>query len=281
MYGSKIKNYKFNLIWILFVALFCITSCSKGMATKPVLNKQTDEPTTILSSNTVYQTPTPTLEQTNENKRIKVPILMYHSVTDKLWGYKNLHVSPKELENQVKYLSENGYTSLHFSELNNVSQYKKPILLTFDDGYENNYTEAYPILKKYNIKATIFVCTNFINKKNDLTIDEIEKMKGLIDIQSHTVNHLDLSTLDDNKLDNELKLSKEKLEELTGKEITTLAYPAGKFNNKVIEFTKKYYKYGVMDRPTGFYTGEDHYKVKRLYISRETHLTNFIRLISS
>lgn len=273
---------KLNLITltmcVIYIILF-ITGCS-NRTNKTILVKDTLK---SAISNTINS---PKITQTPKTPRIiikntKVPVLMYHSITDKVWGYNNLHVSPKEFDAQMKYLKDNKYTALDFSELEHASEYKNPILITFDDGYEDNYTEAYPILKKYNIKATIFACSRFIGNKKNLKVNQIKEMEGLVDIQSHTVTHADLTKLNDESLKNELKESKEKLEKITGKKIYAFAYPAGRHNNKSIEATKKYYKYAVLDRPNGFYyTGEDRYTIKRIYVSRATSINDFTKLIN-
>ncbi len=74
---------------------------------------------------------------------VKVPILMYHAVSDDIWGTADLFVSPSELEKQLTYLQENGYTTITFEDLPRIDEIEKPILLTFDDGYRDNYTELF------------------------------------------------------------------------------------------------------------------------------------------
>ena len=64
----------------------------------------------------------------------------------------------------MNYLKNDGFTVISFEQIDQIAGIKKPVIITFDDGYENNYTYAYPILKKYNFTATIFVCTDFIDK---------------------------------------------------------------------------------------------------------------------
>ena len=279
MEDLKMKPKIITLIIFVILVIFSVPGCL-NKTNKIVFAKNTPTSTTSSTTNSPEITPTQKVPRTAA-KDIKVPILMYHSVTDKVWGYTNLHVSPKEFDAQMKYLKDNKYTALDFSELEYAGEYTKPILITLDDGYENNYTEAYPILKKYNIKATIFVCSGFIGNKTSLKVNQIKEMEGLVDIQSHTVTHSDLTKLNDESLERELKKSKEKLEEITGKKVYAFAYPAGQHNSKVIEMTKKYYEYAVLDRPYGFYyTGEDKYTIKRKYVSRETSIKGFAELVN-
>ena len=86
-----------------------------------------------------------------------VPVLMYHAVGDEIWGYSDLFVSAASMEEQLQYLQENGYEAIWFSDLAHIEDYEKPVILTFDDGYDDNYTVLYPLLEKYQTKATIFV----------------------------------------------------------------------------------------------------------------------------
>lgn len=86
----------------------------------------------------------------------QVPVLMYHAVGDDCWGEEHLFVRPAELEQQLQYLSENGYETIFFEDLAHLERYEKPVILTFDDGYDDNYTLLLPLLQKYHMKATIF-----------------------------------------------------------------------------------------------------------------------------
>ena len=71
---------------------------------------------------------------------------MYHAVSDNMWGIDELFVSPASMEEQLRYLVDNGYEPIWFSDLAELEQYEKPVILTFDDGYDDNYTELLPLL---------------------------------------------------------------------------------------------------------------------------------------
>ena len=126
--------------------------------------------------------------QVNNNK---IPILMYHSIS---YEKGNTVRVPKEnFKEQMKYLKDNNYTTLNLDELYIYMKTgkiipKKPIVITFDDGYKDNYTNAYPILKEFKLKATVFVITDTIDTaKNYLTSNEIKSMDANnIRIESHT-----------------------------------------------------------------------------------------------
>ena len=88
---------------------------------------------------------------------VQVPVFMYHAVGNDCWGEEGLFVRPGDLEAQLQYLQENGYETIFFEDLSHVEQYNKPVILTFDDGYDDNYTLLLPLLEKYQMKATIFM----------------------------------------------------------------------------------------------------------------------------
>lgn len=208
---------------------------------------------------------------------VQVPVLMYHAVSDDLWGIGELFVSPSELEKQLSYLQENGYDPIFFSDLPNLSDYDKPVLLTFDDGYENNYTELLPLLEKYDTKATVFVITGLLETENYLTVEQVKALSDsdVVDIQSHTVHHNELPTLSREDQEYQLTQSQLELARITGKIPYVLCYPTGKRNDTTVELTQSYYSFGV-DMNGGLWTTADnYYRVPRIYISREDTLSSF------
>ena len=221
----------------------------------------------------------------NQPKKVKgsrkyIPVLTYHCIDNIVWGYKPMFVPVKAFDEQMKYLNEQGYTAITFKDLENIDKISKPVIITFDDGYENNYTNAYPILKKYNMKATIFVISSTIEHQKYLKIWQIKEMQNLIDIESHTVSHHYLDKLPKKEIENELVRSKEYLQSLLNTKIDVLAYPYGSFNDKVIKIAKKYYKYAVTTNPGEFcYKHANDYKIKRISIHNDVTLEKFISLL--
>ena len=123
--------------------------------------------------------------------------------------------------------------------LNNKPIPEKSILITFDDGYMDNYTNAFPILKELNMSATVFVITSGIDNGYYMSSSQLKEMSDNgIDIESHTVNHLHLNQLSYEKQLEELKNSKDKLKSIIKKEITTVAYPFGDFNDNTKKAVK-------------------------------------------
>ncbi|MDU6115837.1 MAG: polysaccharide deacetylase family protein [Paeniclostridium sordellii] len=149
--------------------------------------------------------------QSNE-KPMSIPILMYHHFELDKDKINDMTVYKSDFEKQMKYLKENGYTAINAKDLENFIDGKsimpiKPIMITADDGYRSNYKIMYPILKKLNMKATIFIIGKDIddNKHNNrlskLTWTDIKKMykSELIDIECHTYNsHVRGNTLSGN-----------------------------------------------------------------------------------
>jgi len=208
-----------------------------------------------------------------------VPILYYHAVNDDITGLEELFVSPSEFEKQMKYLKDDSYSVITFKQLKDISTIEKPVIITFDDGYEDNYTYAYPILKKYGFKATVFLCCDVVDKPLFLKKNQIEEIKELVNIQSHTVTHRKLSELKSGEIEEELSDSKKILEQLTGTQVDALAYPYGDYDGRVIETAKKYYKYAVISGGGIYHEGDDSYEIKRVYIPRELNLEGFIKKI--
>lgn len=200
----------------------------------------------------------------------KVPVLMYHAVSDYCWGSSELFVSPSVLDAQIALMLENGYTLITFEDFDHLDEIEKPVMLTFDDGYDDNYTDLFPILQKYQVKATVFVITNDIGKNHKLTAEQITEMSnsGLVSIQSHTMSHEFLSNMNEERLHTELTQSKLILARLTGKESFVLCYPTGMYSNLSLQVTKEYYEFGLLMSSGLYTTGSDPYMIRRYYVPR-------------
>lgn len=213
----------------------------------------------------------------------RVPILIYHSIDEfNGVGSKELYVTPINFEKQMSYLRDHGFTLLTFERWQDISKVKKPIFITFDDGYKNNIN-AYNIFQKlkneqFGPTGTFFVISDFIGNKNRLTASELKRManSGIISVQSHTATHPELTKTDN--LEYELKESKEKIEKITGKPVIALAYPYGAFNDRVVEETKMHYTFGLTTTPGVFSKKNiknELYYLPRIYIKYSTTLEDF------
>jgi peptidoglycan/xylan/chitin deacetylase (PgdA/CDA1 family) len=179
-----------------------------------------------------------------------VPVLMYHRIDDltpaqaKNPLLRDLTVSPADFEEQVRYLVDNGFTLLRAGEVEDAVREGRPlpekaVAITMDDGYKDNFEKAFPILKKYGVPATIFIVTSTVGTPNHLDWPEIHTMhRAAFGYGSHTVHHYDLPSLDDRTLDYELVESKRVLEGKLLERINAVAYPAGEYNDRVMEHAR-------------------------------------------
>ena len=174
-----------------------------------------------------------------------VPVLNYHQIEEK--NGNPLTLWPDQFEAQMAYLADEGYTTITIDEMmdaleNGTPLPEKPVIITFDDGYADNYEYAYPILKKYGFKATIFLIYDFTNTyPNYLTWEQINEMKesGLIHFESHTMTHANLAELNSaDELRHEIADSHDLLSEKLGYDMHYIAYPGGRVNAEIEEITR-------------------------------------------
>lgn len=228
----------------------------------------------------LYYTDLPDVSQIPDG--CSVPILMYHAVSDDCWGIEELFVSPSSMEAQLQYLNDNGYTTIWFSDLPHIDEIEKPVLLTFDDGYDDNYEYLFPLLKKYNCKATIFVISTAIGKTHKMTAEQVRELSdsGLVDIESHTMTHPDLDMLGYDDTVYELEQSRLEILRLTGKLPYVLCYPTGYNSSITREVAAEYYSFGIIMNGGRYTTGSDLYQIPRHYVSRYTDIGAFAGLIA-
>lgn len=225
--------------------------------------------------NTVYCTslPAPSIPEGHS-----VPVLMYHALGDDPWGIESLFVRPEDFEKHLIYLTENGYDPIFFEDLCHVDEYDKPVILTFDDGYADNYTALYPLLQKYGVKATIFLATGFINRDpNYLTTQQIREMtaSNLIRFQSHTVTHPYLDTLTAEEQRLELEQSRLEVARLTLREPFVLAYPSGRYNDDTLSIAEDCYRIALRSVGGLYTTGSNSLLIPRFFIGRDTSMEVF------
>lgn len=209
----------------------------------------------------------------NTNSRVlgttaNIPVLMYHYIrinpdpNDKI-GF-NLSVTPYDFAKQMDYLVSRGYHAITLDELGStlfrgLPLPSKPIIITFDDGYVDSYTNAYPILRSHGLKGVDFIITGFVGAPRYLTWGEIEEMErsGVFTFGAHTVHHYSLPSLSINTLMTELTESKHTLSSHVGYNINWLAYPYGQFNDQVITATQKAGYLGAFSTLPGTYQSTD------------------------
>lgn len=229
-------------------------------------------------------------EETKTQKMQKiseVPVLMYHSISENAGGYSELVVSPESFRDQMDYLASNNYTTITFHDVimyieDEANLPSNPIILTFDDGYTDNYTNAFKILKARDMVAVMYPYTKKINSINGLSESQLgELLENDWEIGSHTINHLDLTTLSLDKLTAEVRDSKQLLEDLFDIEVVSFCYPAGKYNQDVIESVNKAeYKFGVTTNYGVSNFENNLLALARIRINRSDSLSRFAKKIS-
>lgn len=172
-----------------------------------------------------------------------IPVLLYHRV-----GYSSggLTVSPERFAADLAALDRNGYHAVsleHFGwYLRGQTRYlpDKPVLITFDDGYRDNYENAYPLLQKYAMTGCFFVITGMVGEADRLTAEHIREMvAGGMSFGSHTVSHRPLATLPEEEVRNELSASRYNLSVITGRAAEFIAYPRGSYNDAVVRIARE------------------------------------------
>lgn len=207
----------------------------------------------------------------------QVPVLMYHAVSDQTWGLEGLFLSPSDMETQLKYLTENGYDPIFFSDLPHLDQYRKPVILTFDDGYNNNYTDLYPLLQKYNVKATIFVIPSSVGGQYSMTAAQIKEMadSGLVSIQSHTQDHKELASLSADQQKQQFAQSQLAIARMTGRIPSVLSYPSGSYDNNTLSLAPEYFDMAVKSRGGLWTVQNNFFEIDRYPVYRDTGIHSF------
>jgi len=207
-----------------------------------------------------------------------VPIIMYHSVSPQSHpGMKRLIVSPKTFERQMRFLKEQRYNVLPLEALVKLIKAKqvppKTIAITFDDGYKDNYTYAFPVLKKYNLPVTIFIIVNEIGRPqaDRLSWEEIKAMQdsGLITFGSHTIGPEPLINIKSKEeVKRQISDSKKILEEKLARKINFFSYPEGMFDAGIRQLViDAGYLAAVSTKPGKQYPADDVFVLKRVRIS--------------
>jgi peptidoglycan/xylan/chitin deacetylase (PgdA/CDA1 family) len=217
------------------------------------------------------------------NKQSEIAILTYHSI-DRSGSV--ISVSPEMFETHLKYLKKLKYTPISLSRAidsikNNESFPEKGVIITFDDGYKNNYTEALAILTRYGYTATIFLVTGLIGGGNDwpgqnstipqlemLTWPEVREMqKNGIEFGAHTHNHVRLSEVHIDEAREEILHSKNVMEENLGSAAELFCYPFGSYTEAVKDFVASNFKGAMATHPGKLSPDIDLYAIKRINAS--------------
>lgn len=246
------------LIWF-FLAFACVIAgvaiffiAKPNHATKQAQDVIKQESTMIAVSSTSSSTTTQESSEVDwvkQDTAIHFPILMYHAIhvmAPEESANANLIVDPTTFESHIQRLSNEGYYFLTPEEVHKVltenvlpNGNQKIIWLTFDDSLWDFYDNAYPILQKYQVKATNNVITSTVGSQANLSLDEMLEMKNDgMSFQDHTVTHPDLSATDSSTQTTEMKDSKQYLDDSLNQDTIAIAYPAGRYSDTTLQIAE-------------------------------------------
>ena len=234
-------------------------------------------------------------------KKYEVPVIMYHRVINNAEneGVYGTYIYEDMFKKHLQYLKDKNYTVITFKDLdkigwrNRFEKDRKYIILTFDDGYKDNYDLAFPILKEFNFKATIFLMGSLTYNEWDvkaggerkfslMSVEMIKEMQDYgIEFGVHTFNHPKINTLSNEEIEHQIVDVKKPLEEKIGKEIITFAYPYGILNDYAKKMAKKVgYTFALATDSGSVCLSDDLYQIRRIAIFPNTNLFSFKRKVA-
>ena len=254
--ATKLLNKKYCIYFSIAIAIALLQMrVSFAENLKPLKNSFTFHKS-LHSAKTTQTPPASSRLKLNPGKHLRLPILMYHHVgvmpkvkNDRI--REDLTVSPEDFERQIKWLKQEGFETISLSNFYNYTKGefvlpKKPVILTFDDGYDDVFINAVPILKKYSFMGSFAVITKWPGTENGTnkyaTWDQItEAVKDSMEIVCHTENHFDGTNrkFDSAFIFQNLTNCKRDIAEHLGTQTNILIYPYGHYNQFYIEQAKK------------------------------------------
>jgi peptidoglycan/xylan/chitin deacetylase (PgdA/CDA1 family) len=222
----------------------------------------------------------------------KVPVLMYHGVSKTAERDKRARstnpaycLSTRAFREQMNWLAENRFPTLSLQTLLDQQSLhdNKAVVITFDDGWLNNYTEAFPILKERGLSATVFVATGFIGRSGYMNWNQLKEMsRGGVSIQSHTVNHRPLDGLNKIEIRHELVSSREAIENRLGLPVHFLSLPHGMANNEVLAIAGEAGYKGICTSEPGYtHTYGSLPLFRRINVSDRYGINVFVKIVQS
>jgi len=182
-------------------------------------------------------------------KQLNVPILLYHHIAELPAGASSAQrrwtLSPEKFADQMRWIAERGFHPVTIAQLNGYLKHglllpAKPIVISFDDGWKDQYCAAFPILKKYNFSATFFIITDSVGHSAYMDWDQLSELSDSgMDIEPHSCTHARLSTLPPEQAWRQIHDSKLVLENRLHKPVPVFAYPFGSYGERVISLVKE------------------------------------------
>ena len=277
----------------------------------PTLTPTTSPTATATPSPTPTETPTPTATTTalptpdGVVREARVPILMYHYLSDPPRGAdryrRDLSVSPALFEQHLAYLRDQGYQSITLEQLlRNLALGEplpeRPVIITFDDGYADNYANAFPLLEQYGFSGTFFVVTELAERASAgmtepdgtvyadeyMTWQQMQEMQAAgMDIQCHARVHEDLTDMDDERLIWQVLGCSEMIESNLGQRPRFVAYPSGIYDQRVAQFfASDAYWGGITTKQGSVQRSDDLFELQRLRIRGTTTVSELDELLA-
>ncbi|MEI7653283.1 MAG: polysaccharide deacetylase family protein [bacterium] len=230
---------------------------------------------TVQSATSSALISTPSASFATPSSRMRIPIITYHYVEyvkNRLDTTRiKLTINPRLFEEQLKSLHDGGVQTYFIKEIPSLLKgdlvlATKSAVLTFDDGYRDFYTDAFPVLKKYQMKGTIFLISSFLGRNDFLTLEQVTEMldSGLIEVGSHTLHHANLKKANLSYATDEIVQSKANLEKLFGISVESFAYPYGAFDDQAVRLVKEASYSAAVSTVSGVHhTLDDLYTLKR------------------
>ncbi len=222
---------------------------------------------------------------------------MYHRLVAEKSGFDrfNLQVAREDFERQLIWLKRWGFTPVTFEDILQKPLPRKPVLLTFDDGYEDNYLNLFPLLQKYEVKAVVYVLGDRSVRRNEWDIPQGEpelnllsdaqalemSQSGWVEFGAHSMTHQKLTEAAPDESRRQIFDAKKSLESLLGKPVVSFAYPYGYVNEEVKKTVSEAgYSFGVAvhSGPTAFF--EDPFEIRRLQVFPQTSAWDYWRKTS-
>ena len=259
---------------------------------RPITEKPDELNSDLLT--VVPPTPTPLPTPDGPDNGAGLPILMYHYTSEPPEGaniYRvDLSVSPQNLRRQLEYLQAHGYTTIDFYDLarglaNRQTLPEKPVILTFDDGYRDNYEQAFPLLQAFGMKGVFFLVTESINFRDEryMTWEMVREMSDAgMSMEIHTVSHPNLADQSYEKARDQILTAQEEIAAVIGKTPRFLSYPGGDYDEETIQIVRELDLWGAVTTQYGtFHRRANRYEWKRVRMRYTTTINEFAALLKA
>ena len=230
-------------------------------------------------------------KETIHPQAINIPIFIYHSVTAPYAGETAVQdaydITPELFEAHLQYLESHHYTTVSLDDLADYFDTghplpPNPVILNFDDGWQNQFVYAFPLLTKYHDTATFFIYTNAVGSKHFLSWEEIEEMvRSGMKVGAHTKTHPFLAHIANaNEINSEIMGSKKILEDRLRQPVTAFAYPFGYYDDRIVNAVKEAGFRVARSTYRGVYNSEsDRYTLRAILVS--DRFEDFVRMLQA